>query len=54
MANISTITLPDGTTHDIKDRNAATKTELDELFGSNSSRYFEVDENGNLYYCVDD
>lgn len=54
MVNISTITLPDGTTYAIKDTNAATKTELDELFGPNSSRYFEVDENGNLYYCVDD
>lgn len=32
----------------------ATQNDLDELFGPNSNRYFEVDEDGNLYYCVDD
>lgn len=53
MADISKIKTLDGTVYDIKDANAATKTELDELFGPNSSRYFEVDSDGNLYYCVD-
>ena len=53
MADISKIKLPSGTTYNIKDSNAATKTELDELFGENSNRYFEVDADGNLYYCVD-
>lgn len=53
MADISKIKLPSGTTYTIKDSNAATKTELDELFGENSNRYFEVDADGNLYYCVD-
>ena len=32
----------------------ANQNDLDELFGPNSNRYFEVDEDGNLYYCVDD
>lgn len=31
----------------------ATQKDLDELFGSNSSRRFEVDSSGNLYYVVD-
>lgn len=53
MADISRIKLPNGGVYNIKDANAATKTELDELFGENSSRWFEVDEAGNLYYCVD-
>ena len=53
MADISKIRLPNGTTYDIKDANAATQTDLDELFGPNSRRYFEVDASGNLYYCVD-
>ena len=53
MADISKIVLPNGGLYNIKDANAATQTDLDELFGENSSRWFEVDENGNLYYCVD-
>ena len=53
MADISQIRLPNGDLYDIKDANAATQTDLDELFGPNSKRYFEVDANGNLYYCVD-
>lgn len=54
MADISKIILPNGGLYNIKDANAATQTDLDELFGENSSRWFEVDENGNLYYCVGD
>ena len=48
------IMYPCDTKRFIQKKTVAIQNDLDELFGPNSNRYFEVDEDGNLYYCVDD
>lgn len=55
MADVSKI---NNTTYSVKDAEARTsisnlQTDFDELFVG-SKRYFEVDSNGNLYYCYDE
>lgn len=57
MADVSNLKI-NNVTYSIKDAEARTsinnlQNDLDELFVG-SKRYFEVDSNGNLYYCYNE
>lgn len=57
MADVSKINI-NNTTYSVKDAEARTsisnlQTDFDELFVG-PKRYFEVDSDGNLYYCYDE